>query len=282
MDIILDALIDTLKLMPFLYLTFVLLEYLEHKVGSKTEKIIEKSGKVGPLWGGLLGAFPQCGFSSAATNLYVARVISLGTLISVYLATSDEMLPIMLSSGVEPLRIIKIILLKVVIGIICGFIIDAIVTKLKDTKHDSIKHLCADDHCHCEEDGIMIAALKHTLNISLYILIVNVALSFLISYIGIEKLSGSLMQNSVLGPFIASLVGLIPNCASSVALTELYLNNIISFGSMMAGLLSAAGLGLLILYRENHHLKENIMITVIIYMIGVISGIIIDLLKIVI
>jgi len=281
MEILYDALLDTLKLIPFLYLTFLFLEFLENKMSAKSEKIIEKSGKLGPLWGSILGAFPQCGFSSAATNLYAARVISLGTLIAVYLSTSDEMLPILISNGIEPIRIIKIILLKVMIGIIFGFIVDTIVRKLQDNKHEGIHNLCTDEKCHCEEDGVFVAALKHTLNIAIYVLIINVVLGFAIDSEAFKLFAGSIMHNSIFGPFIASLVGLIPNCASSIALTELYLNNVISFGSMMAGLLSAAGIGLMILYRENHNLKQNIYITITLYCIGVISGIIIDLLGIV-
>lgn len=281
MEILYDAVMDTVKLLPFLYLTFLFLEYLENKMSDKSEKIIEKSGKLGPLWGSILGAFPQCGFSSAATNLYAARVISLGTLIAVYLSTSDEMLPILISNGLEPIRIIKIILLKVMIGIIFGFIIDTIVRKLQDKKHEGIHNLCTDENCHCEEDGVFVAALKHTLNIAIYVLIINIALGFLIDSEAFKTFTGSIMHNSIYGPFIASLVGLIPNCASSVALTELYLNNIISFGSMIAGLLSSAGIGLMILYRENHNLKQNIYITLTLYAIGVISGIVIDLLGII-
>ena len=281
MDILYDAFIDTIKLVPFLFITFLFLEYLENKMSSKSEKIIEKSGKLGPLWGSLLGAFPQCGFSGASTSLYAARVISLGTLVAVYLSTSDEMLPILLSNGIEPSRILKIILLKVMFGIIFGFIVDAIVRKLKDNKHEGIHELCTDENCNCKEDGIFLAALKHTLNIAVYILIINIALGFLIDSESFRAFTGTIMHNSIFGPFIAALIGLIPNCAASVALTELYLNNIISFGSMMGGLLPAAGVGLMILYRENHNLKQNINITIMLYVIGVISGIIIDLLGII-
>ena len=168
LDVILDTTIDALKILPFLFLTYIVMEYIEHKMSEKTKTLIQKSGKVGPLYGGILGILPQCGFSAAASNLYVARIITLGTLIAVYLSTSDEMLPILISEQVSVGIIIKILLLKAFIGILAGFIIDFVLRK-KEKQTENIKHLCEHEHCHCNEKNILISALKHSLNIFIFI-----------------------------------------------------------------------------------------------------------------
>ena len=258
------------------------MEVIEHKLNKKNKKVIEKSGKFGPLVGGILGAFPQCGFSAAASNLYAARIISIGTLISIYLSTSDEMLPILLSEGAKIDVIIKIILLKVLIGIIFGFIIDYLLRK-KESKQEHIHEICDDEHCHCDHGSkILVASIKHTLNILLFIIVITFILNMAMTYFGEESLSKVFLKNNFFSPFISSLVGLIPNCGSSVVITELYLNNVITLGSAMAGLLTGSGIALLVLFRINHNLKENIKILITVYLLGVISGIIIDLLGIII
>ena len=273
-EIIIDTIKDNLKLLPFLFLTFLFLEYLEHRVSNKSKKKLEKSGRFGPFIGGLIGAFPQCGFGVAATNLYVARIITIGTLISVYLSTSDEMLPILLSEGTNIGVIIKLITLKVVIGIIWGIIIDFIFrTKIeKNNIHD----ICEEDHCDCEH-GIFKSSIKHTLNIALFIFIISFILNIIMEYYGMEKLEHIFLNNNILGSFVSSLIGLIPNCGASVVITELYLNNLLSLGSAMAGLLTGSGVALLVLFKTNHNLKDNIKIVSLVYILGVISGIIIDL-----
>lgn len=275
-DIILDTLIDTAKLLPFLFLTFLLMEYIEHKTNKKNDQLMKKSGKFGPLWGGILGGFPQCGFSVAATNLYATRIITVGTLIAVYLSTSDEMLPIMISSGVSIVFILKILALKIGIGIICGFVIDLIIRNKKKNCVQNINSFCNEKHCDCEH-GIVKSAIKHTVSIALFIMIISLVLNIGITYLGIDRLSTIFMKNSIFGPFLASLIGLIPNCAASVLLTELYLNSAISFGSLIAGLLTGSGVALLVLFRLNKNIKENLRIVGTIYAIGVIFGIIIDL-----
>ena len=276
LDVILDTTIDALKILPFLFLTYIIMEYIEHKMSKKTKTLIQKSGKVGPLYGGILGILPQCGFSAAASNLYVARIITLGTLIAVYLSTSDEMLPILISEQVSVGIIIKILLLKAFIGILAGFVIDFVLRK-KEKQTENIKHLCEHEHCHCNEKNILVSALKHSLNIFIFIYITSFLLNLLFSYIGEETLAGFILNKPIISEFLAGIVGLIPNCAASVVITELYINGIISLGAMMSGLLVGAGVGLLILFRINDNLKENLKITLLLYLIGVLSGILVEI-----
>ncbi len=273
LDIILDTLIDALKLLPFLFVAFLLLEVIEHKLSKKDKDKSAKAGKLGPLVGSLLGVVPQCGFGSMATNLYSARVISLGTLISIYLSTSDEMLPIMLSENVELPFLLKILGIKILIGMICGFIIDLIYRK-KEQEH--IKDICEEEHCHCEH-GILKSSLKHTLNILVFIIAISFLLNIGMEFLGEDILSKIFMKDNIFGPFISSLIGLIPNCGASFALTELYLNEAINLGSLIGGLLTGAGVGLLILFKTNKNIKENINIVLTLYVIGVISGILINI-----
>ena len=278
LDIIEDTLLDAVKLLPFLFVTFLIMEYIEHKLSDKSKEKIEKSGKYGPIVGSILGMFPQCGFSVAATNLYATRVITLGTLISVYLATSDEMLPILISYKVDIKLIISILALKVIIGMICGFLIDKFIRVKKDTE---IKNFCDEEHCDCDH-GILKSTIKHTLNIFIFIVIAEFILNIIVALTGFETLESIFMKNSIFGSFITSLIGLIPNCAASVVITELYLNKVITFGSIVAGLLASAGVGFLVLFKTNKNLKENIQILVTVYIMGAISGIIIDIIGMII
>ena len=276
LDCLLDGLLDTLKLLPYLLITFLLLEFLEHKLTKKNEKILTKAKKGGPILGGLLGALPQCGFSSMAANLFSSRVITMGTLIAVFLSTSDEMLPIMIGEKANILLVLKIIGFKVLIGIITGFIIDLIYRKKKE-EHEHIHDLCDDEHCDCEHDGILLASIKHTLKIGLFILIANLLINLVIFKVGEDRLESILLHRNALKYFLASLIGLIPNCAGSVIITELYLSQLISVGTMLSGLLTGSGIGILLLFRTNKNLIENFSILSIIYFIGVIVGILVDL-----
>lgn len=276
--IIEHTLIDTLKLLPFLFIAFLLIELIEHKFNNKTKKIITKSGKFGPLLGGLLGLFPQCGFSVMATNLYVTRIITLGTLIAIYLTTSDEMLPILISEQVEFNIIIKLLSIKFVFGIIWGFIIDLFLRKTN--KKEKVNYeLCDEEHCHCEK-GIFTSAVKHSLNTLIFVFIVTLLLNVLMHTSGEEQLAKLFLKDSIFGPFVSSIVGLIPNCGASVVITQLYLNNTISLGSAMAGLLTGSGVALVVLFKSNKNLKENLTILGLLYGLGVVSGIIIDLIGI--
>lgn len=272
------TLLDSIKLLPFLFVTYLLMEFLEHRTSSKINNIIKKSGKFGPIIGGLLGLLPQCGFSVMATNLYMGRIITLGTLISIYLTTSDEMLPILISAQIPVTSILKILAIKFTIGLVSGFIIDLIISKfnMKKKTIEQTEDFCEHEHCHCEE-GIFKSAIRHTASIFIFIVVITLVLNMVIHFIGENALSNLIMNNKILGPIIASLIGLIPNCASSVIISQLYVENVISGAIMISGLLVNAGVGLLVLFRVNRNLKENIKITTILYGIGVISGIILEM-----
>ena len=276
-EIIEHTVIDSIKLVPFLFLTYLLMEYIEHKTSNKVRNAIQKSGKLGPLLGGLVGIVPQCGFSVSATNLYAARVITLGTLISVYLTTSDEMLPILISENISIVTILTILGIKLVIGIVAGFIIDFIARKLNKNKlEEKIVDICEHEHCHCE-NGIVKSALKHTINIFIYVFIFTLVLNGIIELIGEDTISNFVSQNVILGPIIAGIIGLVPNCASSVILTQLFVENVISMPILISGLCVNAGVGLLVLFKINKNLKENLKIVGLLYAIGVISGIVLEI-----
>lgn len=272
-----DTLIDAVKLIPFLLIAYLVMEYIEHKTTNKTKEVIKKSGRFGPFIGSILGAFPQCGFSVTATNLYAGRVITIGTLFAVYLSTSDEMLPILLSEGVSGTLILKILGIKILIGMIFGVVIDLVLNKFYKNKKEEnkIESICEHDHCHCE-NGIWKSAIKHTISILIFIIIISLLLNIIIEIIGEDTLAGLVSDNLILSSFISGLIGLIPNCASSVILTQLYLSNVLSLGAMIGGLLVNAGVGLIILFKVNHNQKENISIVAGLYLIGVISGILLQ------
>lgn len=284
LEIIEDTLIDGIKLLPFLFVAYLIMEYIEHKTSNKTKKIVQKSGKFGPILGGALGIFPQCGFSALAANLYAGRVITLGTLIAIFLSTSDEMLPVLISETAPIEIILQILAIKLVIGIIAGIVIDLIINMcrrskkaLKEGKEETITQMSEHDHCHCEEGSIIKSAIKHTINIFLFILIITFIINIAVEYIGKENISNMVLNIPIIGGLISGLVGLIPNCAGSIILTELYLEEVISMGSMIGGLLVGSGIGILILFRVNRNLKENLKIVGILYTIGVICGLIIDI-----
>ena len=269
--------IETLRLLPFLFITYLIMEYIEHKTSNKVKQTIQKSGKFGPVIGAMLGIFPQCGFSVSATNLYAARVITLGTLISVYLTTSDEMLPILLTESVPITTILAILGIKMVIGIGAGFAIDAVIRLAKKEKQEEekIEELCEHEHCHCEQ-GIIVSALKHTLNIIIFIFIITLVINGVITLIGEETIANFISKNVILGPILAGLIGLIPNCASSVILTELFIENVISMPMLISGVSVNAGVGLLVLFKTNKNIKENLGIVGLLYFIGVLSGMILQ------
>lgn len=278
-EVIIDTLLDVIKLLPFLFLTYLAMEYLEHKAGEKTEGLMRKAGRFGPVIGGALGIVPQCGFSTAASNLYAGRVITLGTLIAVYLSTSDEMLPVLISEKAPLKSIAGILLAKAGIGIAAGLLTDLLLGRKGARAHihgSHIHEICEHEHCRCEK-GIFRSALSHTVRIALFILFITFLLNLLLFFIGEEALANLIFNRPLAGPLLAGLVGLIPNCAGSVVITQLYLEGIIGIGSAMAGLLTGSGVGLLVLFRVNHHKKENMGILAALYGIGVLSGIVIEL-----
>lgn len=276
-DILWDAIIDSVKLLPFLFVTYLIMELIEHKTKHRTKEIVEKSGKFGPFIGSILGIFPQCGFSVSATNLYAARIITLGTLIAVYLSTSDEMLPVFLSEAVPITTILVILGIKLVVAMLAGFVIDfGMRWRKKEREEEKIIDLCEKEHCHCEH-GIVRSSLKHTLNIFIFILLVTIIINLAIDVIGKETIESFLRDQPILGPVIAGMIGLIPNCASSVILAQMYLENVISVATMISGLLVGAGVGLAVLFKMNRGMKQNIKIVGLLYTIGVLAGIIIEL-----
>ena len=277
LDILKDTAIDSIKLLPFLFITYLIMEYIEHKTSNKVKSVIQKSGKFGPLLGGLVGIVPQCGFSVSATNLYSARVITLGALISVYLTTSDEMLPILISETMPISTILMILGIKLLIGVVSGFIIDFVIRKMhKEKEETKIEEICENEHCHCEKN-IALSALKHTLNIFLFIFFITLGINGIIEIIGQETLAHFISKNVVLGPIVAGIIGLIPNCASSVVLTELFVEKVISMPILISGLCVNAGVGLLVLFKTNTNKKENLKIVGLLYAIGVISGLILEI-----
>ncbi len=279
LDIFLDALIDTAKMLPFLFAVYLLIEFLEHKASDRFAGTLRKLGPFGPVGGAVLGCIPQCGFSVAVSNLYSGRLVSLGTLLAVYVATSDEAIPILLSSPGSASSVWRLIAAKVIIAVLAGLAVDGAVKLLhKKSNEDNEPYtdLCKD--CGCEEHGIFYSAVKHTLQIFIFLLAVSFLLGAGIALLGEQRLNQVLMTDSVFQPLLAALIGLIPNCAPSVILTNLYINGSLSFGSVVAGLSTGAGLGLVVLFRTNKRLKENIAITILLYVVGAVSGMIIDLL----
>ena len=284
LDVLVDAGKDTLKIIPFLFLTYLLMEVIEHKTGEKAKNLIKKSGRFGPYFGAVMGVVPQCGFSAAASGLNDGRIITVGTLMAVYLSTSDEMLPIFLSEQVPAPVILKVLGLKAAIGMLAGFMLDFGVRFFYKNKPHSkeieIGHLCEHDNCHCDEEGVLKSDLHHTLKITVFLFLVSFALGLVIEFVGEDTLSGFITNKPVIGELIAGLIGLIPNCAASVVITQLYLEGALSFGGMMSGLLVGAGIGLLVLFKINGNMKKNFQIVGILYGFGVIFGILIELLHI--
>ncbi len=283
-DALKDALIDTSKLIPFLFLTFLVMEWLERKTEDKSKALIANVGRVGPLVGGALGILPQCGFSAAAASLYSGGILSIGTLLAVFLSTSDEMLPIFISEQVPPATILKLLLTKALLGILAGFAVDFTLRftryryKTEKRIHDVYEHV---HHHHDEEEeegGILFASVLHTLHIVLFIFGISLVLTILVEGFGEEAITSILSGRPIIGTFLAGIIGLIPNCAASVTLTQLYLSGMLGSGQLMAGLLVGAGVGLLVLFRTNKSLKESVKITGMLYVIGVALGLIIEIL----
>ena len=278
MDILSDTAADSFRLLPFLFFTYLLMELLEHRTGEKVLSRIRASGKFGPVLGGMLGIVPQCGFSAAASSLYAGRVITVGTLLAVYLSTSDEMLPVLISRAVPLRSIVYILVIKALIAVISGLLAGAVYTGVlkRKEKEINIHVVCAEEQCHCE-DGILVSAIKHTLRIFAYIFLLSLAMNVAVEVFGMETIAGLFSGVPVPGEMIAALIGLIPNCASSVIITELYLGGAISAGAMISGLLVNAGVGIPVLFRLNRDLKQNMGIVAALYGIGVFWGVILEL-----
>lgn len=285
-DLFLDSLLDGLKdgawSLPVLFVAYLLMELLERSQKLNEEILYGYSHKAGPLLGGLLGVVPQCGISGAAATLFSTGSITVGTMLAVFFATSDEMLPIMLSSvadgDIRLSSILLIVLGKAALGVALGYLADLLLTKYIRSQKN-IHGFCEREHCACDEEegSVFVSALKHTLKIAVMLIAVNVILNFVLGMIGVERLSGSVLNRPVIGEILLALVGLIPNCSVSVVITESYLSGLIGLGGLFAGLLSNAGIGLLVLFRTNKNLKENLVITSTLYGLSAAAGIVITL-----
>lgn len=294
---------DTLYLIPFLFVTYLAMEWLEHKAGDKAEVAVRRAGAAGPVVGAVVGIVPQCGFSAAAATLWAGRVITLGTLFAVFLSTSDEMLPIFLAEQVDPMTILKIMGVKLMIGMVMGFVVDAAVRLARrDREKLRIHELCERDHCHCngecdaceqnpelaydyqhdeerehhhEHGSILRSALKHTAQVAVFIFLITLVLDGVLEVVGEDAIGAFLGSNPALSVFGSALVGLIPNCAASVVIAQLYVDGALGAGAMMAGLLVSAGVGLLVLFRTNRQVRQNLIVLAGLWATGVFWGLII-------
>ncbi|MBQ1310551.1 MAG: arsenic efflux protein [Blautia sp.] len=287
-DVILDTLLDSVKILPFLFVTYLIMEYLESRTEDNVQKIVRKAGWLGPFWGGILGIVPQCGFSAAAANLYAGRAISLGTLLAVFLSTSDEMVPIMISETVPAKTMLHLLFTKAVIAVIAGFVIDAVCHILASKKTGQaeddgglmIERLCEKEHCHCEEGSILKSALRHTINILVFVFVITLVLNMAFHFAGEDRLIALAGKSPAAGLLAACIIGLIPNCGASVLLTQMYLRGIMTASQLIAGLLVGAGVGLLVLFRVNPDQKENLLITAILFAAGILGGILVGAMEI--
>lgn len=286
MDFFLDCLLDGLKdglwSIPILFIAYLLMEVLERSNRLNEGILRGYSHKAGPLLGGFLGIVPQCGISGAAATLFSTGSVTVGTMLAVFFATSDEMLPIMLSSltdrSISVSRIIAIVLSKAAMGIALGYIADVLLKRFVRSRKD-IHSFCEREHCSCDEEegNVFISALKHTIKIAVMLITVNLALNLILGWVGVDHLSGSVLNAPVAGELILSLFGLIPNCSVSVVITEAYLSGVIGMGGLFAGLLSNAGIGLLVLFRTNKNMKENFIIMGMLYALGAVAGMFVTL-----
>ena len=277
-SVILHSLLDTLKLVPFLFLTYLVMELIEHRATDKVKAVMRRSGSLGPLLGGLVGVIPQCGFSAAASNLYTGRVITVGTLIAVFLSTSDEMIPVLLAGNIDATRVLLIIAYKTAVGIFMGFAIDIALRLMRREKREiNIDELCENDNCHCER-GVLHSAVHHTLTTGTFILIITLVLNLIMFLIGEENLSHLVVNIPIVSHLICALLGLIPNCAVSVALSQLAVSGVISYGAMLSGLFAGAGTGLLVLFKVNKSIRENLLIACVLVTTGTVFGALSELL----
>lgn len=279
-DSLLDTIKDTVTLIPFLFITYLAMEWLERRTEDQSIALLSRIGRFGPVIGAGIGIIPQCGFSAAAASLYSGGVITVGTVLAVFLSTSDEMVPIFLSAAVSPAIIGRLLLTKFVIALITGITADIVIRLVHYTfrTHKHIHDLCEQDDCGCEDEegGIIHSALVHTVKITVFIFIISLAISLLVASIGEKAIASFLTGIPVLGVFLAGLIGLIPNCAASVVIAQLYLEGLLTAGQMMAGLLVSAGVGILVLVRTNRHQSENLRVIGVLYASGVAWGLLID------
>lgn len=275
-EILIDSILDCLKLLPFLYLSYLLVEYAEHRMSAGAKAAIYRAGKAGPLLGSLIGTIPQCGFAAAAAGLFAGGVISPGTLLAVFLSTSDEMLPVMLAEGAALSDIAKILLAKAAVAAAAGMAADFLVETMRGGRGQMPEHpdMCEHGHCGCGEHSIWYSALNHTVKTALFLLVISFLLGLGMDWLGRSDASRTLVQTPVLEELTAGLLGMIPNCAASVLITKLFLEGVLGSGGLFAGLLCGAGTGLLVLWRENRNRRENLWLTAALFACGAAAGVI--------
>lgn len=298
LDVVIDALKDTAELIPFLFATYVVISLLDLFASDKTTAAIQRAGHAGPLIGGVLGVVPQCGFSAMGASLYADRIVSLGTFVAVILSTSDEMLPLLLAEHVEVGLLARILVTKAVLGVILGFAIDLVLRAVlgrtslagvdesdageeqdEDAEFDPSAYSC---DCGCGEPltrgqtawWVVVNSAYRTFQVVVFIFVVSVLLNALIALVGEETLASFLSGNAVVATLVSGLVGLVPNCAASVVLTQLYIDGVLGFAPMIAGTLVAGGAGYLVLFRMNGNMRENAAIVGIVYALGVCAGLV--------
>lgn len=298
LDVVIDAPKDTAELIPFLFATYVVISLLDLFASDKTTVAIQRAGHAGPLIGGVLGVVPQCGFSAMGASLYADRIVSLGTFVAVILSTSDEMLPLLLAEHVEVGLLARILVTKAVLGVILGFATDLVLrvvlgrTSLagvdesdagegqgEDVEFDPGAYSC---DCGCGEPltrgqiawWVVVNSAYRTFQVVVFIFVVSVLLNALIALVGEDALASFLSGNAVVATLVSGLVGLVPNCAASVVLTQLYIDGVLGFAPMIAGTLVAGGAGYLVLFRMNGNMRENAAIVGIVYVLGVCVGLV--------
>lgn len=281
-----DAFVDSLKLTPFLFVTYIIMGFLEKASKDKSRKMIAAAGPMSPVIGAALGAFPQCGFSAAASNLYAAGIINMGTLLAVFMSTSDEMIPVFIAEKLPVTLLLKLVLAKIVIGAVTGVLVAVLFKRFfvkQEHEFEVVReeHSCSHGCCHSNR-GILADSAIHTLQIMLFIFLITVVINVIIMFTGKDVLAAFFRANPYLGQIMAGLVGLIPNCAASVIISQLYIEKVISLGALMSGLLVSAGVGLLVLIRENTNVKENITIIAILYVTSLLWGFLVDAIGLVI
>ncbi len=278
-EVLLNGLLDTLKIIPFLFFTYILMELIEHKASDKFIGFMQRSGPFAPAVSGLLGAVPQCGFSAAVASFYTGGIVTAGTLVAVFLSTSDEMLPILISGKIGIGAILAILGYKAAVGILVGFILNIILRLMHKQKSEMrIDEICRDENCMCK-NGILPSAIHHTLTIGGFLLAVTMAINALVYFIGGDAIANILYDKPIISHTISAFLGLIPNCAISVALTDLCIDGYITVGTMLSGLFSGAGVGLLVLFKTNKKLRENLIIAGVLVLSGIIFGALADLMN---
>ena len=276
-EIILHSLIDTCKIIPFLLLTYVIVEILEHKPILTVSNVVHKMGRVGPLIGSVVGCIPQCGFSATAANFFGSGLITIGTLVSVFLSTSDEMIPILLGSSINNVTVFNIIIYKVIVSVFFGFLLDIATRQLKFNHPVQIDGFCEQNNCDCHESHSLIkSVLKHTFSVSVVVLFATVSINAIIHLVGHETITTIISNNSFLSYIISSVFGLLPNCSASVILSSLYTEGIISLGTMLSGLLTGSGVGTLVLLKVHKHKYENAFIITWLIFVGIVAGMLAD------